>query len=263
MSPQPELGGSRAMLSPSAALEFTRFAVSDPKANFLAKRLGYCADANLLDGVPKVDGFFSLTPRDFDGLLSLIYSVTNGDWSGLERFLGVSQYTSPTNTLAWRARTDFLPLVTAGQRPVWLDDTNALWTFARGNFDGARTVFLPPEIKSFVTVSNQTTARITAAKFGNNTVDFQTEAVEPSLAVVAQAFYHDWCAEIDGQRAPLLRANVAFQAVPVPAGTHHVRLFYQDRAFEIGAAISICMGLNCAVALLALWRRESARSAGR
>ena len=82
MNPQPELGGSRAMLSPSAALELTRFAVSDPKNNFLAKRIGYCANLNLLDATPKVDGFFSLTPREFDGLLSLIYSVTNGDWYG-------------------------------------------------------------------------------------------------------------------------------------------------------------------------------------
>jgi len=118
MDPQPELGGSRAMLSPSAALELTRFAVSDPKNNFLAKRLGYCANVNLLDAVPKVDGFFSLTPRAFDGLLSALYSVTNVDWTGLNNFMGVSQYTAPTNFLAWEPRTNFLPLVTIGQKPV-------------------------------------------------------------------------------------------------------------------------------------------------
>jgi hypothetical protein len=33
-------------------------------------------------------------------------------------------------------------------------------------------------------------------------------------------------------------------------------LFYQDRAFEIGAAISLCMWVNCFVAWLALRRRE-------
>jgi hypothetical protein len=256
MNPQPELGGSRAMLSPVAALELTRFAVSDAKNNFLAKRAGYCANVNLLDAVPKVDGFFSLTPREFDGLLSLIYSATNGNWSRLEDFMGVSQTTAPDNLLAWQPRTNFLPLVTAGQKPVFLDDTNTLWAFGRNDFDGNKMVFLPPEEKSLVTVSNQTTAKILHSKFSNSMVEAEVEAAAPSLVVVAQTFYHNWRAEIDGQPAPLLRANVAFQAVQVAAGTHKIKLFYKDRAFEIGAAFSICMWVNCLVSYLALRRRE-------
>jgi hypothetical protein len=258
MDPRPELGGSRAMLSPAAVLDLTRFAAGDARNNFLAKRIGYCADVNLLDAVPKVDGFFSLTPREFDGVLEAIYNVPTGNWSGLENFLGVSQLTSSTNELAWQPRAGFLPLVTAGQKPVFLGDTDTIWEMARNHFAGAGMVFLPPAAESVVTVSNQTAARILESKFANATVDFQVEAAAPSLAVIAQTYYHDWCAEIDGRPAPLLRANVAFQAVQVPAGTHRVHLFYRDRAFEIGAAISVCMWVNCAVTYLALRRREAA-----
>jgi hypothetical protein len=255
MNPQPELGGSRAMLSPAAALELTRFAVSDPKNNFLAKRIGYCANGNLLDGVPKVDGFFSLTPRDFDNLLTLIYSATNGNWSRLEDFMGVSQTSSPTNFLAWQPRRNFLPLVTAGQKPFFLDDTNTLWTFGRNDFDPASMVFLPPEARALVTVANPSTAKILDSKFSNGTVDFETRAGEPALAVIAQSYYHNWHAEIDGRSAPLLRANAAFQAIQVPAGTHRVHLFYRDRAFELGSAISVCTWISCLVGCLALRRR--------
>jgi hypothetical protein len=256
MNPQPDLGGSRAMLSPGAALSFTRFAVSDPKNNFLSKRIGGCADANLLDAMPKVDGFFSLIPRHDDEMLSRMDSPEGSDWSRLKDFMGVSQYTSATNLLAWQPRTNFLPLVTAGQKPVFLDDAGALAVFARNAFDPAATVYLPPEEKSLIAVSNQTTAKILASKFGDATVDFEIEAAAPTLAVIAQTYYHHWRAEIDGQPAPLLRANVTFQAVPVPAGVHRVRLAYQDRGFQIGAAISICMGVNCLVSYLALRRRE-------
>ena len=256
MNPQPELGGSRAMLSPTAALELTRFAMSDPKNNLLAKRIGYCANANLLDNVPKVDGFFSLTPGAFDALLSRIYSQTNADWSRLKDFMGVSQTTSPTNVLAWQPRVNFLPLVTAGQKPIFLEDASALLAFERNDFDGSKMVFLPPDEKSSVTVLKETPAKISQSKFGNNSVDFQTEAAEPALAVIAQTYYHNWGVEIDGQPAPLRRANVAFQAVQVPAGTHTVHLFYRDRAFEIGVAISLCMGINCFFAFLALRRRD-------
>jgi hypothetical protein len=48
-------------------------------------------------------------------------------------------------------------------------------------------------------------------------VDIEAEAAEPSLVVVAQTYYHDWRADVDGQPTHLLRANHAFQAVQVPA----------------------------------------------
>ncbi len=268
MNPQPELGGSRAMLSPSAALELTRFAVSDPKDNFLAKRVGYCANANLLDAVPKVDGFFSLTPREFDGLLSEIYNrvfsvddfkraygIPREDCSHIEGFLGVSYITAPWDSLHWQSRTNFLPLVTAGQKPVFLDDTKSLHALTLNSFDGRTIVFLSPEEKSFITVSNQTAAKVLNSKFGNQTVDAEVEAAEPSLVVVAQTYYHNWRAEIDGQPAKLLRANVAFQAVQIPAGRHRLHLRYEDRAFEIGAPISLIAWLGSLTAVFTLRRR--------
>jgi hypothetical protein len=257
MNPQPELGGSRAMLSPAAALELTRFAMSDPKNNLLAKRLGYCANINLLDGVPKVDGFFSLTPREFDGLLTTIYTVTNANFSRLEEFMGVSQTTAPTSVLAWQARTNFLPLVTAGQKTVFADDTNVLLAFGRNDFDGSKMVFLPPEEKSFITVSNQTAAEILSVKFGNDTVDITAEVGEPALVVIAQTYYHNWTAAVDGQPARLLRANVAFQAVQMPAGKHRIHLAYRDRVFEIGAALSLVTLLACGFGLFTLRRHTT------
>jgi len=260
--PAPALGQSRAMLSPKAALELTRFALGDAQENFLAKRMGYCANVNLLDGVPKVDGFFSLTPRDFDGLLSVIYSVTNANWLPLESFLGVSQYSSSTNNLVWEPRTGALPLVTAGQKPVFLDDTNAIWEMARGHFDGATMVFLPPSAQALITVTNATSAKVTDPKISNQAVDFGVEARVPAMAVIAQTYYHNWRAEIDGRPTPLLRANGAFQAVQVPAGGHRVHLYYEDEAFEVGAVVSGCMWLNC-LALWLVWQRRDWALAGR
>ncbi len=256
LTPQPALGGSRAMVSPKAAMEFVKFVVSDAKNNFLAKRLGYCANANLLDDVPKVDGFFSLTPRESDAVLSLFYTSTNATYPRLEDFMGVSQITAPEATYRWQARPNFLPLVTAGQKPVFLDDEKARLDLIQYDFDGRQTVFLPPELKSSVTVTNQTEAKIISSKLGNDTVDIEAVADAPALVVVAQTYYHNWQAEIDGQPVKLLRANVAFQAVEMPAGKHQIHLEYRDHAFQIGAAISVCTWLNCSVGLLLFLRRS-------
>ncbi len=255
MQPQPALGESRAMVTPAAAMSFIRFALNDPKNNFLVKRLGYCANCNLLDAVAKVDGFFSLLPRESDGLLSLLYGATNANFPKLNDFLGVSHITAPDEFFHWQARRTFLPLVTAGQKPVFLDDTGTLHALTQPDFDGGKMVFLPPEAKSLVTVTNQTAARVLNSKFETQSVDAEVEAAGPSLVVAAQTYYHDWRAYVDGQPVLLLRANDAFQAFQIPAGRHHVRMVYEDRAFQFGAAVSICMVVNCFIFLLLLRKR--------
>jgi hypothetical protein len=262
MQPQPALGESRAMVTPAAAMDFIRFALSDPKNNFLAKRLGYCANCNLLDAVPKVDGFFSLVPRENDGLISLLYGATNANFPRLNDFLGVSQITAPDEFFHWQPRRTFLPLVTAGQKPVFLDDPGTLRVLTQPDFEGGKMVFLPPEAKSLVTVTNQTAARVLSSQFKAQRVDIDVEAAEPSLVVVAQTYYHNWRVYVDGQPTHLLRANYAFQALQVPAGRHHVRLAYEDRTFQFGAAVSVCMVVNCLIFLRWLRRRGATGHCG-
>jgi hypothetical protein len=256
MNPQPELGGSRAMLAPMAIHQFVHSAVSSPQNNFLIGRLAYGADCNLLDAVPKVDGFLSLMPRECDEFQSLLYDATNANFPRLDDFMGVSQMTAPDQIYHWQSRSNFLPLVTAGQEPVFLDDTNTLHALVQPGFDGSKIVFLPPETKSFVTVTKGTSARVVNTHFENQSVDADIQAAEPSLVVVAQTYYHDWRAYVDGQPARLLRANHAFQAVQIPAGRHHVLLLYRDSAFHEGALISFIAWPCCLLALFIPFRRR-------
>ena len=244
MDPQPELGGSRALVSPRAYMDFIQMALRDPKNNYLAKRLGYCGDCNLLDAVPKVDGFFSLTTRWNNDLFSLIYGATN-DFPRLDDFLGVSQITAPDEIYDWQSRKTFLPLVTAGQWPLFATDAETLHDLGAINFDGSKLVLLPPDARQFVTVTNQTDARVLNSKFEIQRVEIQVEAAAPSLVVVSQSFYHNWSASVDGRDVPLLRANHAFQAIQVPQGRHDVQLIYKDKAFEEGAALSTIAWLGC------------------
>jgi uncharacterized membrane protein YfhO len=136
-----------------------------------------------------------------------------------------------------------------------LGDADALHALTESNFDGSKVVFLPPEAKSLVTVTNQTEAHVLGSKIGTRSVEADVEAAAPALVVVSQSFYHDWRASVDGRQTPLLRANYAFQAIAIPQGKHNVRLIYRDRAFEIGATISIITGLVCLFCYLNLKMR--------
>lgn len=66
--------------------------------------------------------------------------------------------------------------------------------------------------------------------------------------VVADAYYPGWRAEVDGQPAPVERANYAFRAVPIPAGAHTIRLIFDPPLWRIGWLLA----LAAAIALLAL-----------
>ena len=62
--------------------------------------------------------------------------------------------------------------------------------------------------------------------------DVETPA--PAHLVVVDAWTPEWRATVDGRPAPVLRANVAFRAVPVPAGRHRVELRYRPRSIRDG-----------------------------
>jgi hypothetical protein len=246
--PQPVLGKSRAMVSPEAEQKFTGFIVSDPANNFLAKRLGYFSDCNVLDAVPKVNGFFSLYPRECGEVTSVLYGSTNTSFPGLMDFMGVSQVTAPGEFFTWTNRASFLPLITAGQQPLFRDDTNSLYGLIRRDFDGRKVVFLPLENRTFVSVTNASSAKVLSSQFSPSRVEFEIEADAPALAVISQTYFHWWQANVDGRPVPLLRANYAFQAVEVPSGRHTVELAYRDRSFVAGVILSL---LSLAVCLCA------------
>jgi hypothetical protein len=245
LQPAPVLGESRMMVSPAAELKFTQLTSHKPADNYIVKRLGLFADCNVLDDIPKVNGFFSLYPRESGELVSALYGNTNLNANGLMDFMGVAHVTSPEDFLKWQARTNFLPLITGGQCPVFLDDTNVLLAILQPDFDGSKVVFLPPGARAQVSVTNESSVQLAGWHFARERVECEVEAQSASLLVVAQSYYHRWHAFVDAQPAPLLRANYAFQAVPIPAGKHRVELLYQDSPFRKGTGISLAALLIC------------------
>jgi hypothetical protein len=252
LRPEPALGESRALVAPEAARRFREIVLASPADNFIVKRLGLFADCNLLDALPKVDGFFSLYPRRSGEVISALYGTTNLACSGLLDFLAVSQVSAPGEDLQWQPRATHLPWITGGQQPVFLDDPAALGALFRADFDPRRFVLLPPDAaKALGERPAAAPVRVRNVRCGLRQVQFEAEADAPALVVVAQTWYPWWQARLDGQRVPLLRANYAFQALEVPPGAHRVELRYEDAAFRIGAGLSALAWLGCVVGFLA------------
>jgi len=247
------------MISPFAARHIYYEPAADAKTAFLLHRAVFLSDCNLLDDFPKVDGFFSLYLRETDKVLWLLDSHSGAELASLEDFLGVSQTVAPGRIFDWAPRTTYLPIVTAGQEPIFAEDQTAFSAIGQTNVDFRKVVYLPPEAKSRVTAKREPAARIIGKQFGASKETIQVEAPGPAMVFISQAYYHNWKARVDGKAVPLWRANYAFQAVEVPPGRHEVTLVYRDSMFRIGALLAAWAAAVC----VALWfmpgeRKEAA-----
>ncbi len=232
-------GESRALVNPKLQAFLFRAATTNALHYYTGVRRALYLDCNLIDDVPTASGFFSVYLRSSAKVSALLNDDPDNLPEPLADFIGASQISAPDTSFTWITRTNFMPMATAGQKPVYAGPDETLKAVASPAFDPRSTVFLPLKARQFIAVSNQSAPRIISRKFSAQQAQLEVQADEPALIVVAQSFYHPWHAYVDGKPTPLWEANYAFQALQVPAGRHEVRLAYEDRMFETGAVISL------------------------
>jgi uncharacterized membrane protein YfhO len=78
---------------------------------------------------------------------------------------------------------------------------------------------------------------------------------------VLDSYDPGWQVEVDGERAPLLRANGLYRAVRLAPGTHEVRFRYRPIPFYAGLAVTLVTAASLLMACGREWltAREVAR----
>lgn len=92
------------------------------------------------------------------------------------------------------------------------------------------------------------------AEIGIDRVEVETAAPQPAVLVVSQLHDPGWQVLLDGETAPLLRVDYAFQGVILPRGPHRVELVYRPLTVRVGMLAS-ALSLAVLAALLVLPRR--------
>jgi len=162
----------------------------------------------------------------------------------------------------WPALGAVLAQLTSPHRRVYFagdvrvaDDDAAARILAASDFQPGRSLVLAPADG----------ARPIAAADGDcvftedrpERLTLRCRSTSASYAVVADAWFPGWYATVDDVPAPLLRANLAMRAVPVPAGDHHVTLVYRPAYLRAGFVVSLFALAFCLFATVRAYRRRA------
>lgn len=239
---RPALGASRLQ-----RMEVGRIQES-PTADHRARMELLSRNRNLIDAVPSAGGFYSMYLKDAARLSTSVYACEqciNAAASNYLDFIGISVEKGSVDGL--RPRRGAMPLLTAGQAPVAPTGDEVQATLSadlrtQAILPGASGLFADPEasVESF----DVTPHRIEAVAVAHTN----------TVLVVAQSYYPAWHAIVNGKPVRLMRANAAFQAVPLTAGRNVVRLAYEDDKLRAGAACSAAAA--CLVLALLFWPKE-------
>jgi hypothetical protein len=178
-----------------------------------------------------------------------IYNRADGCPPALADLMSVSHESATNSYIAWVPRTNYLPLVTGGQRPEFLEATNIKARVIAGDLDPRTVVLLEKNLQASAKAVAGALTTVEVTRFAAHEIGFHVTSDAPAWVVVSQTYYPAWKAWINRSPAPLIRANHAFLALEVPAGESQVRLAYVDQRFHLGVVISALSLAGCLIGL--------------
>jgi len=129
-------------------------------------------------------------------------------------------------------------------------------------FDPAETVVL--EDGQPLAVQSDAPAEVNVVRYETNGLEIAVVSEAEGYLVLSDPFYPGWQAELDGEPAPILRANYAFRAVRIPAGNHRLTMAFRPASWSLGLLISgLTLVALVAAAVVSALRRKGKRRPGR
>jgi len=113
------------------------------------------------------------------------------------------------------------------------DGNQAVRLTRSGEFDPRTTVILETQ-EPLPETAAAASGRAVWKDRSADRMTLDVESSENAFLVVSETDYPGWEADVDGTAVPIFRANVAFRAVPIPAGRHEVRFRFRPESARYG-----------------------------
>ncbi len=229
------------------------------------------ADANLSEGISSSNNFDPLIPAKYAYWMSQLETLNPVQQEPLLKMMNVGavEQLDPSEEEGVRFEA-----VEGGMRFTWyacaeasssLEDAwNKVVRNNEGNEDqktSPAVVILGKDLPSGTDCSANGVAEISVIRDNPEEVIIQVRAEKTGWLFQSDTWYPGWTARVDGNTTPIYPANVAFRAVPVPAGEHEIKISYQPGSLSLGAGITLVSGLGL-IGWMAIRARRSHKSDG-
>jgi hypothetical protein len=221
-------------------------------------------------GIASVGGYHAAKPRRFQDffearlqqdpvwlrLLNVRYVVTQRPFEGAPPYLRLAHQGAG---VVYENLSALPRAMVVGAWRVVSPARAILDSVSSGSHDAASFTYLEKDPGIPPADVSAATATIASYRLNDLAVDVSTPSA--ALLRIADTWYPDWTATVDGSRAEVLEADYLLRAVVVPAGRHRVAFRFESRAVRNGLFVSLA-SLAAVLALLAtdLLRRRRARA---
>ncbi|MEG2849524.1 MAG: YfhO family protein, partial [Bacteroidales bacterium] len=123
--------------------------------------------------------------------------------------------------------------------------------------DPAHQAVVSKEFSNIITLAKpsttlqDSTANISLTSYAPNKLEYSYNSTIPQTALFSEVYYNPgWKATIDGQEAPIFRANWILRGLQLPAGKHNIVFTFEPLSFSKGATYSRIASVLLIVLLL-------------
>jgi len=142
-------------------------------------------------------------------------------------------------------RAGVTPYAWIASGAIKADDSTAVGAILNPRLDRRAVAILAqdapvaPEALDSLPPPSEIAADVETWEPGRMTVTLAPTPTADAYLIIAENWYPDWHAKVDGQDTPVVRANVAQLGVPVRAGSRTVELTFASDAYRRGRGITI------------------------
>jgi hypothetical protein len=183
----------------------------------------------------------SVTPIEKDGRFELIYSR-------LEGLEGKKEDLLKANTIKLYKNRSPLSRAWLVKDFKVLDPKMILSMIMQKEFRPSQEVLLeeePPSITRSRKGGEKGGGEVEILSESNNRIQFLARSAEDNILVLSDTYYPGWKAFVDGKETKIYRADYAFRAIPLNAGTHRVEFVYDPISFKLGAGVTLLGIMGC------------------
>jgi len=183
----------------------------------------------------------SITPLEGKNKFELIYARIEG-------LQGKRKDLLKENTIKLYKNRSPLPRAWLVKDFKVMDSQTILWMMIQKEFRPDREVLLEEEPHfpiPFPRGREGTAGGVNLLPGTNNRLVLETRAEGNCLLVLSDTYYPGWKAFVDGKETKIYRADYAFRAIPLSAGTHQVEFIYDPLSFKLGALFTFLGIMGC------------------